>query len=47
MPWMPATEAEVEELEEHYVHQLDVILIPTPEGWLEVRRVESGDEERE
>ena len=45
MPWLPMTREEVIELEERYGDQMDVILIPTQEGLLEIRRLNTDSED--
>ena len=43
MPWVPVTPQEASELVERYGQHVEVILIPTPKGLLEIRRLGNDD----
>ncbi len=43
MPWVPLTTLEAKEVAERYGQHTEVILVPTPEGVVEIRRLDKDD----
>ena len=43
MPWVPLSPLEASEVADRYGQHAEVILVPTPEGVVEIRRLDKDD----